>query len=406
MSPNLDWLISVDDHVLEPPNLWQERVPAAMRDAAPKQIRDDGGEWWEYLGKRVPTTGLSAMAGKKSQDFSPLPMTYDEMRPGCYDSKARLADMDEAGILASLCFPSFPRFCGQVFMEGHDKVVGLECVKAYNDWMIEEWCGSAPGRFIPLIIVPLWDPKLAAEEVLRAADKGARGIAFSENPPQLGLPSIFDANHYWDPLWSACSEAEVVVCMHIGSSSHNYYPNDESPHVAKMITSAPVGISYAFVEWMLSPAFAKYDNLKIALSEGSIGWMPYYLERVAYVVDRHKDWVTRFVRDAAGRYSAPTADPVLPDLFTYDAKEVFRKHVYGCFIDDAHGMRSIREIGVDNVMIETDYPHSDSTWPNCIEHAHKQLAIADLSDAEKYQILRGNAERVFRFTPAEIPQVS
>jgi predicted TIM-barrel fold metal-dependent hydrolase len=403
VTPNLDWLISVDDHVLEPPHLWQERVPSSMREVAPRRVKTDEGEWWEYLGKRVPTTGLAAMAGKKSRQFTPMPMTYDEMRPGCYDSRARLDDMNEAGILASLCFPSFPRFCGQVFMEGHDKDVGLACVRAYNDWMIEEWCGSAPGRFIPLIILPLWDARLAADEVRRAAGNGARAIAFSENPPRLGLPSIFDPQRYWDPVWTACSEAEVVVCMHIGSSSHDYYPNDESPHVANMVTSAPVGIAYAFVEWLFSPALQRYDNLKIALSEGSIGWMPYYIERCAYVADRHKDWVTKFVRDSSGRYRAPAEDLNLPDLHAFDAKEVFRKHIYGCFIDDPHGVRSIRELGVDNVMIETDYPHSDSTWPNCIEHAHKQLGAGDLTDAEKYAILRGNAERVFRFTPADIP---
>lgn len=400
---NLDWLISVDDHVLEPPHLWQERVPKALRDRAPRLVRDDTGEWWEYAGKRIGTPGLAAMAGKSKKEFSPLPARYDEMRAGCYDSRARLEDMDEAGILASLCFPSFPRFCGQIFTEGPDKELGLACVQAYNDWMIEEWCGSAPGRFIPMIILPLWDPKLAAAEIRRAAAKGARAIAFSENPVMLGLPSIYDPKQYWDPIWSECNDAEMVVCMHIGSSSHTYAPSDESPQVVKYITSSPVGISFAMVDWLFAPPFQKYENLKIALSEGSIGWIPYYLERCAYTVDHHRAWVTRFQKQASGDYDVPAEDFGVPNLEDFDVREVFRKHVFGCFIDDLHGIKSVHEIGVDNVMIETDYPHSDSTWPNCIEHAHKQLSAVHLTDAEKYKILRGNAERVFRFTPAAPP---
>src|ERR1700759_4589523 len=136
---NLDWLISVDDHILEPPNLWVGRVPAKDRDRAP-QMTADGGEVWVYDGKKFPTSGLSCVAGKTKEQFSPDPVPYSEMRPGCYDSVARLDDMDQAGILASLCFPSFPRFCGQVFKEGEDKELGLVCVKTYNDWMIDEWC--------------------------------------------------------------------------------------------------------------------------------------------------------------------------------------------------------------------------------------------------------------------------
>jgi predicted TIM-barrel fold metal-dependent hydrolase len=403
MTVNLDWLISVDDHVLEPPQLWQERVPKPLRHRAPKLVRDETGEWWEYDGNRIGTVGLSAMAGKSKREFSPLGMRYDEMRTGCYDSRARLEDMDEAGVLASLCFPSFPRFCGQIFTETSDRELGLACVQAYNDWMIEEWSGSAPGRFIPMIILPLWDAQLASQEVLRCAAKGAKALAFSENPTKLGLPSIYDPQQFWDPVWAACNETGIVVCMHIGSSSTTYAPADVSPQVVRYILSAPTGITFAFVDWLFAPPFRRYENLKIALSEGSIGWMPYYLERCEYTVDHHRAWVTSFQKTASGMYETPQQDFGVPDLDQFDVREIFRKHVFGCFIDDLHGVKNIRDIGIDNVMIETDYPHSDSTWPNCIEHAHKQLSSVDLTDDEKYKVLRGNAERVFNFTPAAPP---
>ena len=127
--------------------------------------------------------------------------------------------MDRAGILASLCFPTITRFCGQLFMEASDREFGLVCLKAYNDWMIEEWCGAAPGRYIPLILIPLWDPELAVEEMERCAAKGATTFAFSENPAPLGLPTIHDPGRYWDPVMAAANDLEMVVSMHVGSSS-------------------------------------------------------------------------------------------------------------------------------------------------------------------------------------------
>jgi len=122
---SLDWLVSVDDHVLEPPSVWQDRVPARYRDVAPRLTRTDDGEFWLYEDKALPTAGLSAVAGKEKEEFSPEPISYAEMRPGCYDAKARIEDMDRAGVLASMCFPSFPRFCGQVFYEAQDKDLAL-----------------------------------------------------------------------------------------------------------------------------------------------------------------------------------------------------------------------------------------------------------------------------------------
>jgi len=396
-----EWLISVDDHVLEPGHVWQDRVAARYRDAAPRLVRDGDGEAWIYDGKRMVTPGLGAVAGRSREEFSFEPITYDEMRPGCYDSVARLEDMNRAGVLASMCFPSFPRFCGQVFLEAGDRDLALLCVQAYNDWMIDEWCGLAPGLYIPLTLVPLWDPKLAATEVRRTAARGSRAIAFSENPAMLGLPTIHDRQGHWDPLMQACEETETVVCMHIGSSSRRYTMSDESPMLVTMSWAPPLMIAGAMIEWVFSPVLRKFPGIKVALAEGGIGWMPFFLERCAQVVDKHRFWIASGdVRhdSLTGRVEVMTEGAV--ELDGFSVIDTFRKNIYGCFIDDIHGVRNLDAIGVDNVMIETDYPHSDSTWPNCLEYAKKQLA--DLSDDDRFKIMRGNAERVFRFTPADV----
>ncbi len=391
---NLDWLISVDDHVLEPPHLWIERVAARDRERAPHMEVDDGGlDFWVYDGKRFPSSGLSAVAGKSKEEFSPEPLPYREMRPGCYDPKARIDDMDRAGILASLCFPTLPRFCGQLFMDASDHEFGFVCLQAYNDWMIEEWCGSAPGRYIPLVLIPMWDPPLAAKELERCAAKGANTFAFSENPAPLGLPTIHDRDRYWDPVFAAANELEMVASIHVGSSSQVPQIAPDAPFMANLTWGA-MRTSGTMLSWLFSGMFTRFPNLRVALSEGEIGWIPYYLERAEQVLDKQRYWVQRglqFMEHA-------TTDV---DLDTIDVRGLFHDHIFGCFIDDAHGIASIDEIGEDNIMCETDYPHSDSTWPNCIQVVKHR--IGHLPEETQYKLLRGNAERLYRFTPADPP---
>jgi predicted TIM-barrel fold metal-dependent hydrolase len=390
---NLDWLISVDDHILEPPNLWVDRVPAKDRDRAPHMTKE-GGEVWVYDGKKFPTSGLSAVAGKSKEEFSPEPVPYSEMRPGCYDSAARIEDMDRAGILASLCFPTLTRFCGQLFMEASDREFGFTCLQAWNDWVVEDWCGAAPGRYIPMMLIPMWDPQLAVKEMHRMAGKGVTTFAFSEEPSKLGLPSIHDQNRYWDPVFATANELGLVASMHVGSSSNVPRIADDAPFMANLAWGA-IRTAGAMLSWVFSGHFTRFPNLKIALSEGEIGWMPYFLERAEQVVDKQRYWVARGARfmDYAG------SDDV--DMDTLRIREIFREHVFGCFIDDPHGIASIDEIGEDNIMCETDYPHTDSTWPNCLEVAKKQ--IGHLTPEVQHKILRGNAERLYRFTPAAPP---
>jgi predicted TIM-barrel fold metal-dependent hydrolase len=398
----LDWLISVDDHVLEPEHLWRSRVAEKYREAAPKILREDGKEVWQYEDKRIATLGLAAVAGRSREQFSPDPVTYAEMRPGCYDSVARIEDMDRAGILASLCFPSLPRFCGQLFYEGKDRELGLACLQAWNDWMVEEWCGAAPGRYIPLMLIPLWDPKLAAREIERCAARGTRALAFSENPVPLGLPSIHDENRYWDPVWSATQDTEMIICMHQGSSSTRMRTSPDTPELATMAWAIGSQSSGTLLDWLFGPVFLRYPAIKIALSEGGIGWIPYFLERAEQVLDKQRFWASkgdRRIDITTQTFSQGTKTEV--DFLTLNVREVFREHVFGCFIDDISGIQNLDFIGRDNVMIETDYPHSDSTWPTSMDHADKQLA--GLDDDTKYKILRGNAEQLFRFTPSEPP---
>jgi predicted TIM-barrel fold metal-dependent hydrolase len=395
MSTN--WFISVDDHLIEPARLWQERLPGKWRDTGPRIVRDGDSEFWVYEDRQIVTTGLNAVAGKSREEFSPEPITYDDMREGCYEPAARVADMNQGNVLSSILFPSFPRYCGQVFHEATDKDLALLCVQAWNDFILEEFAEAYPGRFIPMMIIPLWDPVAAAAEIERTAARGARSIAFSENPTKLGLPSIH--TDFWDPVFGACDEAGFVVSMHVGSSSNLIRTSQDMPTLAFMAYSAAANQAGTLLDWLFSGQFDKHPHLRIALSEGSIGWIPYFLERAEQVVDKQRFWASRFDIDMNAAHDRGEAlGEASFDLDT-DIRRLFADHVYGTFIEDQAGLRLLDIIGEDNVMLECDYPHSDSTWPDTATLAAKWLG--HLPADVQHKITVGNASRVYDFTPAD-----
>jgi predicted TIM-barrel fold metal-dependent hydrolase len=265
--------------------------------------------------------------------------------------------------------------------------------------MIDEWSGTAPGRFIPGVILPLWDPKEGAREIERCAAKGAKAVIFSENPAPLGLPSIHDQDRYWDPVFAAASECGTPLCAHIGSSSSLPQTSPDNPLIITLALT-PMNAITTCVDWLFSGNFQRFPDLKLCLSEGGIGWIPYVLERCDYTLERQGAWAAQsdFSVDlAAGSIDAKTVERMKFDV----PSELFRDHVFGCFIDDIQGVDSLDIIGVDNVMIETDFPHTDPSWPHSIEIARKRLQHR--SDEDIYKIFQGNAKRVFNFEPAHIP---
>jgi predicted TIM-barrel fold metal-dependent hydrolase len=393
--PVIPEIISVDDHVVEPAHLWERWLPAKYRDAGPHIERhrigglvykgglnyeyeldpDDGSgdlcDIWFYEGNMYPHKRHVAAVGFDRDDMTLTPITYDEMRDGCYKPEARLADMDIDHVERSLVFPTFPRFCGQTFYEAKDHELGLECVYAYNNWMLEEWCGDSGGRLIPMIIIPLWDVQLAAAEVRRNAARGNHAVCFSEIPTHLGLPSIHTG--YWDPFFEACAETKTVVCMHIGSSSKMPAASPDAP--AAVNAALSFNNSFAsLTDFLFSGVFIRFPDLKVAYSEGQIGWIPYLLERVDDVWYQHRAWGG--VKDLI---------PEPPSTYYYE-------HVFGCFFRDRHGLESLRIVGEDNITFETDYPHTDSSWPDTKAIAEKMFT--GLTPLQIHKVVRGNAARM------------
>ena len=405
----LDWMISVDDHILEPPSIWQNRVPKRYLEAAPRIAHDGDKEFWLFEGRRFPTPGLAAVAGKRTDEIAPHATSYAEMRPGCYDPVARLADMDVAGVVASINFPSFPRFAGQTFLEADDPELGLLCIRAWNDWLFEEWCAAAPGRFIPATLIPFWDIAESVREVQRCAALGSRGVIFSENPAKLRhqgqlLPSIHSADRHWDPLWAVLQETGLPLLMHYGSSSSMAKTAEDAPHLVSLASNSFILPISTTLDWIFSGNLGRFPGLKLCMSESQIGWVAPTLERAEYVFRIQGEWNRRFVHTGTMADHAKGAGEILErdqPLFTDERgpTEVFKEQIFACFFEDFVGVKTMRELGaVDNMMIEMDYPHSDSTWPNSIKRAREQ--VADLDDDEAWRVLVGNAMRIHNFEPA------
>ncbi len=373
MRPEDMILVSVDDHVVEPPNMFEQHLPAQWKARAPKLVRkQDGTDVWLFEGAQLPNIGLNAVVGRPPEEYGVEPTSFDQLRPGCYDVDERIRDMNANGVLASMCFPSFPSFCGALWARQEDKELARVMLQAYNDWHVDEWCGSHPGRFIPLGLPALWDPALAGDEVRRLAKKGCHAVSFTENPEKVGFPSLHA--DYWEPLWQACCDEGVVVCIHIGSASGMQFTTMDSP-VDVMITTSPMSIASCAADLVWSQLFRKHPKLKIALSEGGIGWIPYFLERIDYVYEHHHKWTHQ---DFGGKRPS----------------EVFREHVITCFIDDAVGVKLRHEVGLDTITWECDYPHSDTTWPRAPERLAESLD--GVPDDEVNRITHENALREFR----------
>ncbi|MEB4209757.1 amidohydrolase family protein [Mycobacterium sp. 94-17] len=384
-------IVDLDAHLVEPPDLWSSRLPAKYKEIGPRveylpmgKPRLDGGNyieepgtegkpiaWWFYEDHKYSVKRLIAAAGFSADEISLDGVTMDEMRPGCWKPQDRIADMDLNGVEAQMCFPNYPRFCGQLFMRGKDKELSLLCVKAYNDFQVEEWAGESDGRLIPLCLIPLWDVGLAAEEVRRNAARGVKAVAFSEIPPYLGLPSIYSG--YWDPFFQACDETGTVVCCHIGSGTKTPQTSPDAPEAVAgtIIFGNSVG---AMADYLYSGIFARYPNLKVLFAEAQIGWIPYLLERIDDVWETHRGW---------SRSHEFTAER--PSSYYYE-------HIFSTFFKDAIGIKMLAEVGESNAIFETDYPHQDGTWPYSREQAAEQFGHLRQDQIDK--LARGNAIRL------------
>ena len=368
-------VVSVDDHIVEPKDMFEGRLPKKLQDRAPRVVEIEDGEAWVFESVSYPQLGFNAMVGREGDHWTFEPTSWDDMRPGCWDIHHRVKDMDINGIWASLNFPSFiAGFSGSRFSAAKDPELGFAVMQAWNDWMYEDWHGAYPERIIPLALTWLPDPQLGAKEVLRNAGRGVHAVSLPELPHRLGYPSLHSG--YWDPILAACEETDTVVCLHVGSAGLPADLASDGPEPGLSATLFQAMSLNSCADWLWSGVALRFPKLKIAMSEGGIGWVPMLKDRLEFMLSK----------SGHGSSQWPSTD-VSPT-------EVLERNFWFCTIDDPSSIDSRYRIGVDRIMVETDYPHADSTWPDSQEFFVKMFD--GVPDDEIRKMTHANAAALFR----------
>ena len=382
-------VVSPDDHLCEPPHLFEGRMPDKFGDRTPHVVRtEQGAEAWLVDGVLLEQVGFNATAGRVRPEGEDTydPITFDGMRRSAWDIHSRIADMNLDGQYGSLCFPSFLGGFGGVRLQhiSKDLEFSLDLVKAWNDWMIEEWAGLYRDRIIPCQITWLHDAEIAGELIRSNAERGFKALTFPENPESAGLPSLHTG--HWDPLVAACAETETVICVHTGSSGTLPTTSTGAP---KDVTSALFGAGYSLtttVDWLYSRYTVKHPDLKIVITEGGVGWVPSLLDRLDHQYtkqgDRRKLWTDS-------------------DL---TASELLQRNFYFCLTDEPSAIVHIDRVGSEHIMFETDFPHSDASWPNTHDLLDKHFLGSGVPEEDIANITWRNAATVFRHPVPESVQ--
>jgi predicted TIM-barrel fold metal-dependent hydrolase len=376
-------VISVDDHLVEPPDMFEGRLPSRFAELAPHIVENERGhQVWEFDGSVYTQVAMNAVAGRRPEFVKVEPTRFEDMRRGCWDIDARITDMDINGVWASLNFPSqITGFCGRVFSAARDPELGLAVTRAWNDWLFESWWQPYPDRIIPLGITFLADPELGADEIRRNAARGFRSVTLPERPHLINLPSLFSG--YWDPIVAACEETDTVISLHVGSSGMPPMAAD-SPMLGLGATLFGQMSLSACAEWVWSGLAARFPGIKIAMSEGGIGWVAMLMDRLDNLVER-----SGYGRDFH-------SSGILP-------AEVLARNFWFCTIDDPSTIETRHRIGIDHIMVEVDYPHGDSTWPDTQEVIRRCWGHLPVEDLRK--LTHQNAADLFRWPlpPTPLP---
>lgn len=369
-------VISTDDHIIEPDGVFDGRLPAEFADRTPKLVHTDEVAYWEIPGlpRKIEMSGLSTAAGQKVEEFSTKSKTFDAMRPGCYDPAERLKDMDIDGVDAQVCFPTLPGLAGATFIdEIEDKAYAAALIRAYNDWLVEVWCAADPARLLGAAILPLWDMEASAAEIRRVAARGIKCISLPSSPGSLPGVANF-ADPAWEPVWAAMTDTGLPAEIHIVSGKSDTAALGSLGVGAEIFVAlAPATNMTTVAVLLFSGILHKWPELKFISAESGIGWLPYFIERADYAHRKHRFW------------TGSKIDVTPSDLF--------RQSIYANFISDKAGVEMREMIGVDNIMLGTDYPHTDSSWPDTQNVIKEQMGDIPQEDREK--ICFRNAVRVF-----------
>lgn len=371
-------VISADDHVVEAPGLWIERLPAAWGERRPHlRVRPNGSEAWVVDGRETPLSEALSI-GACLSDRAPGPDRWSDVPPAARSPGARLSAMDADGVDYSVLYPSFAGAAGQALAAIADPLLERACVEAYNDWLVETWVTASP-RFVAQCLVPLSDPAAAAAEIRRAVKRGHRGVIMPGVPEHARQGAANLADPGYDVVWCACEEMDIPVCLHAGASSA--LELDPSPGFSPAIAAAfraiarPAGLSGIMSNFLISGVLERFPSLKVVFAESSFGLAPFIVETANYAFHQQR-------LEQSG-------------LYRMTPSEAFkgRCHVTSWY-DNAGLRRAADFLGPDALLWSTNYPQATSTWPDTRRFVG--TSFAEFDEAVTAKVLWQNAARLYR----------
>jgi predicted TIM-barrel fold metal-dependent hydrolase len=368
-------IISADNHINEPPWVF-DRVPNALKERAPKMLRaPDGGDGWSFDGKPPKRTfGIEAMAGFDKKDFRLSGLRFDQLRPGNYDGAEHLKDMDIDGVYGSVTYPANVI---QVYSMP-DREMALACLRSYNDWIVDDFQSADPKRLVALPMLPTEDGiEACLAEFDRALKKGARAMFIP------GMPERPYNDPYYEPLWKAASAADIALTFHRtfgGKPDKSDWDElvDQKVSVGGIVFRYFSGVR-PLTYMIFAGIFDRHPKLKIVAGEVDAGWVPFWTQTMDHHWEVQQSW--------------------FPQKLEHKPSDFVGVNVFTTAIDDYVGYDLIASGKYPHLanatMFSSDYPHSATIWPHSADVAKK--VTTSMTPEDRYKVLEGNAVRVFGF---------
>jgi predicted TIM-barrel fold metal-dependent hydrolase len=380
-------IISSDEHVFEPPELWQERLPSALKDRGPRLARlDDGNDWWVVGDMMITNLGAGAQPGVRFEAPEKLRLgaKQEDVRRGGYIPDERIKDMDLDGVGISIVYPTV----GFTLFRLVDSELITACFSAYNDW-IAEFCGAYPERLKGVALINVEDEATSVDELERCSQMGLSGALITSYPSQ----GVGYAHTMYEPFWTAAERLAMPLGMHLNThrprpGEHSSAPANEGtqrsgyePALPLSVPSALANMSFftalTLGDMVFSGVFQRHPALQVGSVEVELGWIPHFLERIDYTYTQ---------RGLPAEMYGMTGSDMLPSDYVH-------QNVFFAFQEDELGIKHRYEIGVDNLVWGSDYPHQETTFPKSKQILEEILW--ECSPEEKAKITGGNAARIY-----------
>ena len=366
-------LVSADGHVNPLPTFWKEYLPKRFQDSAPRLEQTSDGDFVVFEGKRTPFLIIGSLAGTDVKDYK-VTGTVKETRPGGWEPRERLKDLAIDDVDAEVLYGGGP-------LSTSDPEMHLASYRAYNTWL-SDFCSQAPDQLLGMAYIPIGNVEKAIDELRFAAGRGLRGVVIPAYPPDEGateggaiMPGDPNSERSYgdpefEPFWQAAVELNMPLNVHLGARRADLRPHRFLP----AMTGSKLALGEVVAVFVFSSILQRHPDLKFVSVESGVGWFAFCAQYMDHVWDRHRYWTDSPLEERPSFY--------------------MNRQVYGTFLDDKVGVQLRNVAGAHNIMWSSDYPHSETTWPNSWKMIEEHFV--GVPEDEKQRIICGNVVDLYK----------